>query len=86
LAESGIAGNDTVAGYGLLEPAKTPAAPLSRVGDSIIRTLRSTVVKRRVLSGGIEALGAPAERMEAAIHADHARWGKLIRLAGIKDD
>ena len=86
LAESGLADYEAVSAYAMFAPAKTPLALITRMSDATGRALQTAEVKQRFLSAGVEPNGAPGERLDATIRADHARWGKLIRAAGIRDD
>lgn len=86
LAEAGLANYEAVSAYGFFAPAKTPAALIGRMSESTIRALQTPEVKQRFFNAGVETIGAPGERLEATIRADIARWGKLIREAGIRDD
>ena len=48
------------------------------------------VIKMREVEAQLESLGLDTEtndpaKFQALIRADHARWGKLIREAGIKE-
>jgi tripartite-type tricarboxylate transporter receptor subunit TctC len=86
MAEAGLPGYDAVSVYALFAPAKTPVALIARMSESTIRVLQSAEVKQRFLNAGVETIGAPGERLDATIRSDLARWGKLIREAGIRDD
>ena len=56
------------------------------MSESTIRALQTSEVKQRFLNAGVETIGAPGDRLDATIRADLARWGTLIRTAGIRDD
>ena len=84
--ESGLKGYESVSCYGLFAPAKTPAALVSRMSDATIRALQNPEVTQRFLKAGVEVIAAPGERLDATIHSDIVRWGKLVRTANIRDD
>jgi tripartite-type tricarboxylate transporter receptor subunit TctC len=84
IAESGYPGFEGSGWLGLAFPAKTPRAIVERVHKEA-----AAVVGLREVQSQLEDLGLDAEASDpAAFHAriksDHARWGKLVREAGIK--
>jgi tripartite-type tricarboxylate transporter receptor subunit TctC len=40
-------------------------------------------VKERLLNSGVEPVGSTPEKLAAFIKADMAKWGKVIKDAGI---
>jgi tripartite-type tricarboxylate transporter receptor subunit TctC len=86
MAEAGLPGYEAVSVYGLFAPVKTPAALIARMSDGTIHALQSPEVKQRFFNAGVETIAAPGERLQATMRADLARWGKLIREAGIRDE
>jgi tripartite-type tricarboxylate transporter receptor subunit TctC len=83
---------ETVPGYaldpwlGLFVPAKTPPEVVSRIHTEVVKILNSPDLKARLGPQGIELVtNAPAD-FARFIREDNARWGKLIKEAGIKAD
>lgn len=69
--------------YGLLAPAGTPAATVTRFNALLNRVLADPVVIQRLLDQGVEATpGAPAA-LQQLIGNETARWRKVIKAAGI---
>ena len=52
----------------------------------MIRYLRTPEARERFLSQGAEAVGSSPEEFAAAIKADMAKWGKVIKDANIRDE
>jgi len=84
VAASGLKGYEAVSIYGLFAPAQTPAAIISRLNQEVGRILAVPASKQRFLDAGVEPVGSPPERLTAAIQADIAKWGKLIKARGIR--
>ena len=84
VAESGLPGYQSVNNVGIFVPARTPAAIIARLNEESVRVFNSTEVKDRVLNSGSEvAAGTPAQ-FAAALKAEMAAMGKVIRNAGIR--
>ena len=82
----------TVPGYsldpwlGLFVPAKTPPEIVMRIHGEVVKILNSAELKARLGPQGIDlATNAPAE-FARFIREDNAKWGKIIKEAGIKAD
>ena len=86
VAASGLPGYESVALYGMLAPAKTPMPLISRLSQDISRFVNRTELKEKLFSMGVEAVGSSPDEFAAAMRADIARMGKVIRDAGIKAD
>ena len=85
VAESGIADFDTATWNGLYLPAATPKDVIARIHADVTKSLASPDMKERMLKQGIDqnANNTP-EKHAAYVKAEFARWGKVIRDAGIK--
>jgi tripartite-type tricarboxylate transporter receptor subunit TctC len=42
-------------------------------------------VRERLFNAGTEAIGSSPEELAATMRSDMAKWGKLIRAAGLRD-
>jgi len=84
VAESGVPGYAVTTFYGLSAPAKTPRAILDRLHSETVRALRSADVQERLRGLGAEPVGNTQEQYTAFIQNEIAKWGKVIKAAGIK--
>ncbi|MBI2293212.1 MAG: tripartite tricarboxylate transporter substrate binding protein [Betaproteobacteria bacterium] len=84
VAASGLPGYEAVSIYGMFAPAQTPAAVISRLNREVVRVLNAPSSKERLFSAGVEGVGSSPEQLTAAIKADIAKWGKLIKDLGIR--
>ena len=85
VAASGLPGYEVVGLVGILAPGRPPAAVVNRLSQEITRALDKADVKQAFFSRG-EAVGSTPEQFAAAIRADVAKWGKLIKDTGIKGE
>ena len=84
VAESGLAGYETVAWFGLFAPAGTPGRIVDRLYREIGKVLQIPEVKELVLAGGSETSGLSPEETRAKVRAETAMWAKVIKSTGIK--
>ena len=86
IAEAGVPGYSLDPWLGLFMPARVPAEIVAKVNAEVARILNAPDLKARLAAQGIEiATSSPAE-FARFIREDNARWGKLIREAGIKGE
>jgi len=85
VAESGIPGFDTATWSGLYVPAATPRDIVRRVHADITRIQTAPEFKKRMLEQGIDQSDADTPEKHAAfVKSETAKWGKVIREAGVK--
>lgn len=72
--------------YGLYAPSKTPTAVIEPISSASIRFLRDPGVTSKLEAIGIEATGLDPLALAAIQKADSAKWGPVIRAAGVKAD
>lgn len=84
-AEAGISGFDVAAWYGLLAPAGTPAAIVTRLHDEVVKVLALPEMKERFLTTiGGDPIGGTSAQFAADIKADIVRWAKIVKDSGLK--
>ena len=84
VAASGLPGYESISIYGVFAPARTPAAIIARLNQEMVRIVNKPEVREKFLNSGVETVGSSTEEYVAAIKADIARMGKLIKDAGIR--
>ena len=86
IAEGGVAGYAATNWYGLLAPAKTPAAVIDRINREMTAALKAPEVVEGLKARGIDATpGSPAE-FAAFIRSETVKWRPLLLQSGIKPD
>ncbi|MBI3935758.1 MAG: tripartite tricarboxylate transporter substrate binding protein [Betaproteobacteria bacterium] len=84
IAASGVPGYEAETILGYFVPAGTPAALVSRLNRDIARALHQPNVKEKLFNIGMEVVGGPPEQLMAVVKMEIAKWGKVIRDAGIR--
>ncbi len=80
-----VPGYEVVSIIGFLAPARTPDAVIVRLSQEIARVLHRPDVKESFISSGAEPVGSTPEQFGAALKAEMAKWGKLIKEAGLRE-
>jgi len=86
IAEAGVPGYEVVQWFGILAPAATPREIVTRLHSASVRALQDPQVKQRFLADGGETVGNSPEDFANIIRSDLAKWGELVKQAGIKPD
>ncbi|MEP7207366.1 MAG: tripartite tricarboxylate transporter substrate binding protein [Casimicrobiaceae bacterium] len=84
--QSGLPGFETVAWFGVLAPAGTPAEIVNRLSIEIGKIARSPEMREKLTAMGAEPVGGTPEEFKAVIDRDIAKWKSLSQKVGIKID
>jgi tripartite-type tricarboxylate transporter receptor subunit TctC len=85
IASSGLPGYESLAITGMFAPARTPEAVINRLNQEIVRVLQRPDVRERFLGLGAETVGSSSEQFTAKIKSEIAKWGRIIKEAGIRE-
>ncbi|MDB5922663.1 MAG: transporter [Betaproteobacteria bacterium] len=83
VAESGLAGYEAGAWYAVLVPARTPPQIVTRLHMEFVKVLQQPKVQDRLSADGASIVGSTPEVLGKTIEADIARWGRVIKQAGL---
>jgi tripartite-type tricarboxylate transporter receptor subunit TctC len=86
VAEQGYPGFETSQWYGLNVPAKTPEAIVKRLATEAAKAAKSPSLAERFAAEDAEAVGSTPADYAAFIKKEQARWGKVVKAAGVKAD
>jgi tripartite-type tricarboxylate transporter receptor subunit TctC len=70
--------------YGAVVPAGTPPAIVAKLSGEFLAIAKSDDIQKSLMSMGLDPLPLDAREMARTIRDDTARWGEVIRKAGIK--
>ena len=84
VAEAGVPGFDFDSWTGYLVPVGTPRELIVKLHADITRTLVAPEVRDKLVTLGFDLVGGTPEAFATLIRNDIARFGKLIKAAGIK--
>ena len=83
IAES-FAGFRTLTWNGLLAPAGTPPAIVSRLSTEVQKIVREPAVAARLTSIGVDPLGSTPAEFAEMIRTDSVTWQEAVKAAGLK--
>ncbi|MBC7781003.1 MAG: hypothetical protein H7125_12965 [Proteobacteria bacterium] len=84
MIESGVKDFDFAEWYGLFVPAGVAADIVRRLNEEAVAVLRQSDVRERFAVQGLEALSGTPEQFGELVRRDLARFGDVVRRAGIK--
>ena len=86
IAESGYPGFEASVWYGLVAPAATPKAVVSKLHAEVQKALQTPEVRQRMNSVGGEVVPGSAEMFTQLIRSERIRYDKLVREANIQPE
>jgi tripartite-type tricarboxylate transporter receptor subunit TctC len=84
IAEAGYPGFEASGWLGVVFPARTPAPIVERVHKETVAVLNLKETQSQLEDLGLDAEPSTPAEFHALIKSDYARWGRLIREAGLK--
>ncbi len=66
------------------EPASPPPAIIKKLNTEIVKALRSPEISARLSEEGAELIAGSPEAFDAYLKSETAKWGKVIKAAGIQ--
>ncbi len=85
VAEAGYPGYEANSWNGIVAPAGTPRAIIEKLNAAMVKVLRTDEVRKFMVGDGAEPAPGTAEQFAAFLRADHAKWAKVIKAAGLRD-
>lgn len=84
--EQGFPGFESFSWVGLFVTAKTPPEVVQRLSAELTKSIKQPDFQAKLADLSLDSGGMPRERFAAMVVADHARWGTIIKNAGMKLD
>ena len=84
VAEAGVPGYSAESWYGLLAPAKTPAAAIAVLNKAVDASLLAPAFNTLVENEGLIMVGGAPDTPGKYIAGEEARWRTVVKDAGIK--
>jgi tripartite-type tricarboxylate transporter receptor subunit TctC len=81
-----VPGYEVVNWFGILAPAGTPAAIVSRLNKDLNAALGSRELRERLASQGADGVGGTPDEFARVIRSDFAKWAKVVKQSGAKVD
>jgi tripartite-type tricarboxylate transporter receptor subunit TctC len=83
VAEAGVPGFAVDQWYALFAPAGTPRDIVLKLHGEIAKMTAHPETKERLLTMGLDPVGSAPDEFAAYVKTETAKWGKLVREAGI---
>jgi tripartite-type tricarboxylate transporter receptor subunit TctC len=86
MSEAGLPGFESYTDYALYAPAGTPQPIIARLNREMIAILQMPDVRAKLDALGIEVAGSTPEALQKEVADEIAKWTKVIKDAGIKQE
>jgi len=86
VAESGVPGYEVTNWYGLVAPAGTPADVIAQLNKALVKVMAEPEIRQRLAISGMDATSDSPQQFARLLATERAKWGDLIRKAGIQGD
>ena len=86
IAEAGVKGYETTIWIGIMAPAGTPRAVVERLNAEITKVTSRPDVRKTWGDQGAVPLTMTVPEYENYLHADIAKWAKVVKLSGARAD
>jgi tripartite-type tricarboxylate transporter receptor subunit TctC len=86
IAEAGVPGYEAVQWFGVLGPAGTPPAIVTRLHKEIVRTIRAPEISQKLVSDGADPVGSSPEEFAAFLRSETTKWARVAQEVGIKPE
>ncbi|HYU11661.1 MAG TPA: tripartite tricarboxylate transporter substrate binding protein [Stellaceae bacterium] len=84
MAEAGYPDIEGEAWFAVIVPARTPKEIIALLHGEIVKIIALPDMKERMATLGFDPIGSAPEECAAQFRTEAAKWGKVIREAGIK--
>lgn len=84
MQEAGVPGYAASVWLALLAPAGTPPEIVARLNAEVARLMAAPDTQKALFDAGVEPTPSSPEEMQAYLVEELARWGKVVKEAGIK--
>ena len=79
-----IPGYDFIAEVGLLAPAGTPVAAVSKISSEVAKAMKHPETASRLKALGLDPVGSTPEAFAALIRSNLERFAKAVKISGAK--
>ena len=85
-AESGYPGFEASTWWGILTPARTPAAIVARLNSELNKSLEDNAVRSRLLTHGAAIKSSTPAQATELIMSEIEKWAKVVKATGARVD
>lgn len=81
--EEGVPDFDVSVWYGVFAAPGTPASIVQKLNAEFIRAMNVPEVKKVIESSGYQVVGSTPAELDAHVRSEIARWGPVVKKAGV---
>jgi len=86
VAEAGLPNFEVTTWYGILAPAGTPKAIVTRLNAELVKAMHAPDLKERLEAMATDPATSTPEEFADYIKKEIAKWEEVVRQAGLKAD
>ena len=86
ISEAGLPGYQSGASYGIVAPARTPAAVVKKLNDEVARLLSEPDTRSRLAALGMDVASGTPQDFARYMKAEIASWARVIKVSGARVD
>ena len=86
VSESGLSGFEFNSWFAMMAPAGTPKAIITQLHSEVVKALADADVQTKLIQQGLTPRGLAPDDLGKAMRVQYAKYGKLIKDAGIKSE
>ena len=86
ISEAGLPGYESGATYGLVTPARTPAAVVRKLNADVAKILNEPEIRARLAGQGMDIAAGTPQDFARSMKAEIAKWAQVIKASGARVD
>ncbi len=86
IREQGLVNLEVETWYGVLAPAATPPAAITKINSELHALLQLPDIREQLSKQGMNAAGGPPDRLGTLVKSELTRWARVVNAAKIKAD
>ncbi len=86
LDEAGVTGFDMDSWAGIVAPARTPPAIVTRLNTELRKIIDDPDIRSKLGNVGFEAFSSSPQELEDFVKVQLGKWGKMVKDAGIQPE
>lgn len=86
VAESGVAGFESTAWFGLVGPASMPPAVVQQINAAVHEALANPETRKKLVSLGLELKPSTPDHFRTTLEKEREKWSSVVKQAGISPD
>lgn len=82
--ESGLSGFEVDFWVGIFAPSGTPQGVIAKLNSEVNRIINSPEIRDKFVMIGVDPTGGTQEQFAAILQRDIERWGKMVKVSGMR--